>query len=53
MKQTIKTTREFITEVGIALAEAILELHGSFILERHLVIYLEETFVKVFYLHLE
>ena len=53
IKRTVKTNREFITEVGIALAEAILELHGSFILERHLVIYLEETFVKVFYLHLE
>ena len=53
MRQTIKTTREFITEVGIALAEAILELYGSFTLERHLVIYIAETFVKVFYLHLE
>ena len=51
--RTIKTAREFITEVGIVLAEVILELHGSFTLERHLVIYLAETFVKVFYLHLE
>ena len=33
-KRTIKTTREFITEVGIALAEVILELPGSFTLER-------------------
>ena len=53
IKRTIKTAREFITEVGIVLAEVILELHGSFTLERHLVIYLAETFVKVFYLHLE
>ena len=53
MKQTIKTAREFITEVSIALAEVILELHGSITLERHLVTYLAETFVKVFYLHLE
>ena len=42
-----------MSEVGILLAEAVLELHGSFNLERHLVIYLAETFVKVFYLHLE
>ena len=35
------------TEVDIVLAEVILELRGSFTLERHLVIYLAETFVKV------
>ena len=46
IKRTIKTTREFITEVGIVLAEVILELHDSFTLERRLVIYLAETFVK-------
>ena len=32
--------------VGIVLAEVILDLLGSFTLERHLVIYLAETFVK-------
>ena len=37
---------DFITEVRIALAEVILELHGSFTLQRHLVVYLAETFVK-------
>ena len=42
-----------MSKVGIALAEVIPELHGSFNLERYLVIYLAETFVKVFYLHLE
>ena len=33
--------------MGIALAEVILELHGSFTLEWRLVIYVAETFVKV------
>ena len=44
-----KTTREFITEVhvGIALAEVILELLGSFTLEWRLVIYLAETLSKL------
>ena len=47
IERTIKITREFITkQVGIALAKVILELQGSFTLERHLVICLAETFVK-------
>ena len=33
--------------MGIALAEVVLELHGSFTLEWRLVIYVAETFVKV------
>ena len=33
--------------MGIALAEVILDLHGSFTLEWRLVIYVPETFVKV------
>ena len=42
-----KTTREFITEAGIVLADVILELHGSFTLEWRLVIYLAETLSKL------
>ena len=33
----MRTTLEFITEVGITLAEATLELQRSFTLEMHLV----------------
>ena len=36
--EPIKTTREFITEVGIALVEVTLELQGFFTLEMHLVL---------------
>ena len=34
----IKTTREFITEIAIALVEVTLELQGFFTLEMHLVL---------------
>ena len=40
MKRTFKTTREFLTEVGIVLAEVTLGLEGSFTLEMHSVVYL-------------
>ena len=36
--EPIKTTREFITEIGIALVEVTLELQGFFTLEMHLVL---------------
>ena len=35
--EPIKTTREFIIKVGIALAEVTLELQGSFTLEMHFI----------------
>ena len=40
-REPIKTTREFIIKVGIALAEVTLELQGSFTLEMHFVLNLQ------------
>ena len=39
--EPIKTTREFVTEVGIALAEVTLEPQDSFTLEMHFVLNLQ------------
>ena len=47
--QNIKTTREFLSEVGIVLAEVTRGLEGSFTLEMHLVqvVNLSEALAKV------
>ena len=45
-REPIKTTREFITEVGISLVEVTLELQGFFTLEMHLVLISRKLFSK-------